>query len=108
MILNHQHAESHGTIHKNKHHKEHEHIDYLHQHNHSNCEHTEHNHVHALNSDVIQMDNYHLSHEHEHNDNNPKDNNGNDNINLSAAIVHLIGDAIQSLGAFLASIIIYF
>ena len=44
-------------------------------------------------------------HVHDHHDH---DHGHSDNINIRAAIVHLIGDLIQSIGVIIAAVIIYF
>lgn len=48
-------------------------------------------------------------HEHEHNDDDDEhDHKKNKNVNLRAALIHVIGDALQNIGILIAGIIIYF
>ncbi len=47
-------------------------------------------------------------HEHEHDDDDEHDHKKNKNVNLRAALIHVIGDALQNIGILIAGIIIYF
>ena len=48
-------------------------------------------------------------HQHEHDDNDDEhDHKKNKNVNLRAALIHVIGDALQNIGILIAGIIIYF
>ena len=52
-------------------------------------------------------------HEHEHNSDeeirlHTEDENKNSNVNLRASFIHILGDALQNIGVFIAGIIIYF
>ena len=47
-------------------------------------------------------------HEHEHDDDDEHEHKKNKNVNLRAALIHVIGDALQNIGILIAGIIIYF
>jgi cation diffusion facilitator family transporter len=47
-------------------------------------------------------------HEHEHDDDDEHNQKKNKNVNLRAALIHVIGDALQNIGILIAGIIIYF
>ena len=47
-------------------------------------------------------------HQHEHDDDDEHEHKKNKNVNLRAALIHVIGDALQNIGILIAGIIIYF
>ena len=79
-----------------------------HSHGLKKCEHDhEHDHEHEHEHD------HEHEHEHEHNSDeeirlHTEDENKNSNVNLRASFIHILGDALQNIGVFIAGIIIYF
>ena len=74
-----------------------------HDHDHEHDHEHEHEHDHEHDHD----------HEHEHNSDeeirlHTEDENKNSNVNLRASFIHILGDALQNIGVFIAGIIIYF
>lgn len=70
----------------------------LHQHGHSHGGHSHGGHNHDKNNDE----------ENGVDDDNPKGQGSKRNINVRAAFIHVLGDFIQSIGVFIAALIIYF
>jgi zinc transporter 2 len=64
---------------------------------HDHCDSHDHNHGHG---------DHHHDHSHDHG--HDHSDHHHDNVNLRAALIHIIGDIIQSVGVVIASIIIYF
>ena len=85
-----------------------------HSHGLKKCEHDhEHDHEHEHEHDH-EHDHEH-EHEHEHNSDEEirlhtedENENKNSNVNLRASFIHILGDALQNIGVFIAGIIIYF
>ncbi len=50
----------------------------------------------------------HSSHSHTHSHGSGDLTQGNENINVRAAFIHVLGDVLQSVGVFIAAIVIYF
>ena len=98
--IGHVHLHSHGQDHKHEHHHEHHHKNnsdnnHKHEHNHEND-----NHDHEYKNDNNEEKNDKESHHHHHSH--------NENVNLRAALIHVIGDALQNVGVIIAGIIIFF
>ena len=79
-----------------------------HSHGLKKCDH-DHDHEHEHDHD---HDHEH-EHDHEHNSDeeirlHTEDENKNSNVNLRASFIHILGDALQNIGVFIAGIIIYF
>ena len=85
--IGHVHLHSHGHDHEHKH-------EHKHDHKH------EHEHKHEFKNE--DKDN------HVHDENKEKSHGTNDNVNLRAALIHVIGDALQNVGVIIAGIIIFF
>lgn len=51
-------------------------------------------------SSTVEVESNDKQHHHSHND--------TENINIRAAVIHVIGDFIQSVGVFLAAVVIYY
>eukprot|EP00833_Pecoramyces_ruminatium_P001618 jgi/Orpsp1_1/1175650/evm.model.c7180000054698.1 len=109
-LHSHDHGHGHGHAHG------HSHI-HSHEHSHENQVHSPTNFNPHNPSETNPVDSVHdpasnCEHEHEHEDNNKKNNliekYKNENINVKAAIIHIVGDLISSLGVVLAATIIYF
>ena len=79
-----------------------------HSHGLKKCDHDhDHDHEHEHEHD------HEHDHEHEHNSDeeirlHTEDENKNSNVNLRASFIHILGDALQNIGVFIAGIIIYF
>ena len=99
-----------------KHHHTHDH-----DHDHHNHDHHDHDHDHDHSSNVrrsqlkasvkaSQCSHHGLAHSHGHGgaDHGHGQGHGDENMNVRAAIIHIIGDCIQSIGVVIAAIIIYF
>lgn len=89
----------HDHEHENKHDHKHDH-----DHDHKDHDHKDHDgHAHSdKNSDnIIPVSHDNHDHDHDHG-------NKHENINLRAALIHVLGDAVQNLGVVIAGFIIYF
>jgi len=86
-------AHSHG-LHKCDHNHDHDH-DHEHDHDHDHEHEHEHEHGHSSDEEIK----LHTEDEHEEK---------NTNVNLRASFIHILGDAIQNIGVFIAGLIIYF
>ena len=99
--IGHVHLHSHNHNHKHEHNHENEHY-HENEHNHENKHNHENEHNHK---------NEH-NHENKHNHEEKNENNGehkkNENVNLRAALIHVIGDALQNVGVIIAGVIIFF
>ena len=85
--IGHVHLHSHGHDHEHKHEHKHDH---------------KHDHEHKHEFKNEDKDN------HVHDENKEKSHGTNDNVNLRAALIHVIGDALQNVGVIIAGVIIFF
>ena len=88
-----------GHVHLHSHEHQHEHH---HHHHHHNEEHNEHEYE-LENNKVHEHDD-----EHKHDDHQNENKHEHENVNLRAALIHVIGDALQNVGVIIAGIIIFF
>jgi zinc transporter 2 len=93
----HDHSHHHGHHHGHDHH----HHDHKHDHNHE--------HKHDNNNDHDHEHNHHHNHDHNHNKGHSHDHehDHHKNENLRAAMIHVLGDTLQSVGVVIAAILIW-
>lgn len=93
--------EDHGHAHEDH---GHAHEDHGHSHDKVETDEQDKNHDHSHETNVIKEKKSN-NHDHSHDDDNDHE---EENINIRAALIHVVGDAVQNLGVIIAGLIIYF
>ena len=106
---NHNHDHGHGHDYGMTHHHDHDHKKGHDHHNHGHDHKHEHEHKHEHKNEHKHEHKHEDKHDHGHSHgHNHGHGHSHENLNMRAAIIHIFGDIIQSIGVLIAAIIIYF